>query len=887
VIQEPSGIFKGIRTKVFVGFGVVLFAVCVAAIINFVALSKMSNSVSILSEPDKKTIRLRALLGHLSNEEISVRAFSLTGDSQYLKLYHAFVDSAHAQLATLQTLIFYNDRELQLADSITLLAAQREVVLNSFLENRGKAMDRQEKKLSELTQKKFSGKEMKPIHAGNSPIAAESYSTDSIPAERIIVPAQNKADDVKSFFIFDWLKNFFGSNERKDEEEAAAKAKSPAWPFQDSHINSTTQQINAVVPVPKSLPFISPIIDTSAIQEMKSWSADELVLLQKNKKLMEQIRNKVNTLELTEEREKSEQAAEAKQNAINAAALIGVITILGLIGTLIFISLILRDVTRSNRLRTQLENERRRAEKLAKVKEEFLANMSHEIRTPLNVIIGFSEQLAKDVSQEKSKEFVNAIQKSSGHLLSIVNQILDYSKLEAGGSEREDISFSVHDLIHEVFESFRWKAAECGLLFSFFIDEKIPEILRGSAVSVKQILINLVSNAIKFTEQGSVIIHVSLEEENENSVIIAIQVRDTGIGIAPAALGKIFSAFTQSNGEITRKYGGTGLGLAITKKLSESLGGTIDVNSELTVGSVFTVRVPFRKSTQKTQNEESADTNSVPDSQTFFANKHILIVDDEEMNVKLCEIILENLGMKTRSASDGKEALEKFQNENFDLVLLDIQMPEMSGFEVVKSIRSLDDKLQRQIPVIALTANLFAENENQYAEAGFSDHLTKPFTEKQLLEKLEKFLPQGTMFSSKVESQNSSFKSNGKRYSLKYLEETSGANKEFISEMLGSFIANNNANIRRLHRALEEADYNSIHNVAHKMIPSFRYLELRELEAKLRSLELLAINADNIPASAELINQITLDSEALFPLLKNEIEELMNEKETVEPVRLI
>jgi len=609
-------------------------------------------------------------------------------------------------------------------------------------------------------------------------------------------------------------------------------------------------------------------------RQMQQWSADEVVMMQHDKMIMDGIHSRISQLEENESFITAQRASSASKVADSANQIMTVIGVLGILITIIFIYLILLDVTRSNRLRAQLVEERKRAEKLARAKEEFLANMSHEIRTPLNAIVGFADLLSGHSQNEKQEQYTEAIQRSSGHLLSLVNQILDFSKIEAGKLQQTNVQFDFHKLIREVHEDFRIKAAEKNIWFSYRIDNSVPQFVSGDPLSVKQIIINLASNALKFTDHGGVIITCILEEEKEDTVQIRIEVKDTGIGVAPEMLERIFDEFTQQDPEITRRFGGTGLGLTITKKLVEFLNGRIEVTSSQGAGSVFSVIMPFKKSAAPPVAEVKA-----PPIKNFFSlhNKCTLIVDDEEMNVMLCKIILESWGLKTDSAHNGKVAVEKIQNNDYDLVLLDLQMPEMSGIEVAQHIRSLADPRKKQVPLIALTANVYSHQQKNFSEAGFSDVLIKPFKERELFDRVKKFLlneEEEDKINSSVQNNNVTENTAGKLFSLEYLERTSGANRPFIIGMLQSFITNNSNHLQMLDEAIANTDWELLHRVTHKMIPSFRYLQVDEMESKLKVLEKISeekISWDKVP---EMISEIKLVTEKLFSLLELEIKVL-------------
>lgn len=827
---EQRGIVRGIQLKVLIGFGLVLLAVGFAGVLNFISLNRLVDSVKILAQPDEKLNYTRRLMGHLSNEENSVRSYTLTQDIQYLNTYHQLSDSVHYSLDQLKIVTRGNDQQSALTDSIQQLVTEREALLNQFIGKRKSDM----KKNTAVQEK---------------PAAVTSKWKDGATQ-----PASVGDSSKKSKGAFGWVKNIFGSSDKKEKKK-------------NQSIRDSLSRVSSVNKVP--------LASETFNKQIQKWSLDELVMLQQDKEVMDRIRSKIHMLEEIENSINSEQAAEASVVADSAHRIMTFIGIIGILSSLIFIYLILSDVARSNRLREQLVEERKRAEKLTRVKEEFLANMSHEIRTPLNAIVGFTEQLSKEEKKERQQEFLKAIENSSQHLLSIVNQILDFSRIESGKWQQEEAPFDFHELIREVHETLRIKATEKNIQFSYNIDESVPRFVKGASMSTKQIMINLVSNAIKFTEHGGVRIDCFANEETGDIVRIKTEVRDTGIGVAPEMQQKIFEEFTQHDPSITRRFGGTGLGLTITKKLTELLNGKIEIRSNEGVGSVFSLSIPFKKSGAPVRAEQEP---GVEQDLSFLQNKSVLIVDDEKMNIMLCKTILENRGIKTDSADNGAEALEKFQNHYYDLILLDVQMPGMSGIEVAQHIRVSGDEIKKRVPLIALTADVFSREKKEIAEAGFSEVLIKPFKEKELFYSMKKVLlpgedhPVETNVNDREHPQPK--KQNGKLFSLEYLEKTSGANDAFIVNMLQSFISNNHQHLQILDEAQAANDWNEIYRVTHKMIPSYRYLQVDEIESKLKLLEKISEEKTQLEKAPELIIEIRIITEKVFSLLKEEIKSL-------------
>lgn len=372
------------------------------------------------------------------------------------------------------------------------------------------------------------------------------------------------------------------------------------------------------------------------------------------------------------------------------------------------------------------------------LKSRFLANMSHELRTPLNSVIGFSEQLGKSSLDTEQKEQVRAIRRSSEMLLELVNEILDFSKYEIGKGNFESQPFFPLKEIQEVFNSMHVLAENKNiqLIDKVVLDKTL--CLTGDRLRLKQVVMNLLTNAIKFTADGEVRLSVQFDLEEKQKGILKVRVEDTGIGIVKKDLEYIFDEFYQSYSSSRSKQQGTGLGLAICKKIVELQGGKIEVSSVVDKGSVFSFEIPFLIV------EETEKAKTLPDKKTgpvtTLAGKRILLVDDNKMNVLLAQTILKKWEMIYDSAYDGKEALDLFKNNEYDLVLTDIQMPVMGGVELTHEIRYNGGPEKSDIPILGVTAHVLQENRDAYLKVGMNDLVLKPFLEKELIDKIKKYI---------------------------------------------------------------------------------------------------------------------------------------------------
>ena len=409
-------------------------------------------------------------------------------------------------------------------------------------------------------------------------------------------------------------------------------------------------------------------------------------------------------------------------------------------GVLLIVGGLWHRLRRLRRMRLELaqgnvaiRREKLRAERSEQVKDQFLANMSHEIRTPMNAIMGMTATLKRSEHLPEQERYLNAIAQSSDNLLVILNDILDLGRLEEGDIVLEAVPFEVRKVVEDVLEIMRFKAEEKGLALGAKVDEDLPQWLIGDPARLNQVLLNLVGNGIKFTERGGVDVSVSLRMMDLGVAQVRLQVRDTGIGIAPERQEQIFEEFTQAYSDTTRKYGGTGLGLTITKRLVELQNGTVSLESARDQGSTFTLDIPYPTapagSLVPTEGEQRGPVR--------LEGLHILLAEDNEFNVMVARDELEDLipGVRIDVVENGRSAVERVRETDYDLVLMDIQMPEMNGFQATEAIRALEGNKGRT-PIIAMTANVLESEVERSVQAGMDAFVPKPFRRKELLDKI-------------------------------------------------------------------------------------------------------------------------------------------------------
>lgn len=398
-------------------------------------------------------------------------------------------------------------------------------------------------------------------------------------------------------------------------------------------------------------------------------------------------------------------------------------------------SIILYDITKLETAIHDLEISRKAAEDASKAKSRFLATMSHEIRTPLNGIVGMAELLASSDSAEEQKAYLQVLQSCSDSLLGVINEILDFSKIEAGKMELDRSSFSLSSLMDITVRAFVHQTAGKDLKLTCDISPGIPEKLAGDPGKLRQILVNLIGNAVKFTEQGEIEVKAELAKDEGRQVVVLFSVRDTGTGIPEDQISSLFQSFHQIDGSFTRKYGGTGLGLVIVKSLVEMMGGNVNVESKPGEGSRFYFSIPF-------EIPENEEVRVLPGAGIEFPDREIsiLLAEDNMANRMLMVKLLEKKNLKADIAENGKMVLDKLKEKAFDLILMDIQMPEMDGYETTGTIRKNEEDTGRHIPIIALTANATEEDRDRCMSTGMDDYLAKPVKPQRLYECLKRHI---------------------------------------------------------------------------------------------------------------------------------------------------
>lgn len=814
------------------------------------ALDKLYN------EKDEVTLT-ENILGEIGELETRSRSYALTETPDDLELYVEKVKSTKAKIDTLYFESYGKSyhyevdtlRHLfrQKVESFRGLMALKSRLSNNYLDQAA---------LTVLT------KTQKSINKDSVLVPKQEIKTTTV--TRIETPDPPVEEEKES-----WLKSVFGKKEKEEildvpvrsevREETVVAYDSAYFGKVDTLITSVKSAIKAAEQARK---YNSRVLTQT-----------ELDLVNRDYSIVEKLRTiifKIRELETEDARiEKEETLATARGS-------FGSVIISAICGGVLAIALIyfvLRDILRSNRMQVELAIEKKKAEKLANVKEEFLANMSHEIRTPLNSILGFSEQMAgADMENEQRLKLQN-IRSSGEHLLMLVNDILDYSKIESGKLRLEKIGFKVQTVLNESLATLEHLAVAKGIELRFDIDEDLKKmIIKGDPIRLKQILINLAGNGVKFTDHGFVKISANVKEKTDEYIDLQFKVEDTGKGIEASKISSIFESFDQEDNSISRKYGGTGLGLTICRKLVQLQDGAISVKSEVNEGSTFSVDLRYGHSTKEEYNGKF-DPEHV---EINLEGKSLLLIDDDSMNHILLKPSLQRWGLTFESAYNGEDGISKALKRSYDFILVDLQMPGKSGEEVIEELVA-DKGANEHANIILCTANAMVKSYKPELLKLVSATLLKPFKEYEVAALL------GGLPAKTAEVEHVPEVGEKELYSLRNFKAYAGGDLDTLRQFLLSFIESNKESLEKLSQYLEEKDDGNVGDTAHKMKNTFGQLEAKAVMDQLEELEKLVDSSQPRKIVEERVEKTILFANEIFRLLEYDIKELEKEGHTSNP----
>jgi PAS domain S-box-containing protein len=551
-----------------------------------------------------------------------------------------------------------------------------------------------------------------------------------------------------------------------------------------------------------------------------------------------------------------------------------------------------KDITERKRMEEELKQAKAAAEAANVAKSQFLASMSHELRTPMNAILGMTDLALQEPLSDRLRDYLQTARESGDLLLNLLNEVLDLSRIEAGRFELEATPFSPQQTVEQVVRTLRVRADEKGLALSCELAEDLPNLLIGDSLRLRQVLMNLIGNAIKFTPTGKIAVRAAVQTRGTETVSLKFSVSDTGIGIAPEHRERLFAPFTQADASTTRRYGGSGLGLTISKRLVDLMGGTIWLESQLGQGSTFhfTVTLPTAKPSSTGRERQLAGRDGAsPQLATAPARGlRVLLVEDTPANQKLVHYLLSNRGHTVVVAENGRESLDRLTAEDFDLVLMDVQMPEMDGFQATAAIRALPDVRKARIPVVAMTAHALRGDAERCLAAGMDSYLSKPIDGHELIALVERLsgpesptledggqlAREGALSRTSAAQKTSEPASENARteavFDLGEAVRRCFDNLDMFQKMVGCLFDESDPLVAQMMAAIEHNDAASLADNVHRLKGTVVYLGAKPTADVTLRIEQLA-KAGDMPKAAEAIDELNRQlkylKEALAPHL--------------------
>jgi signal transduction histidine kinase/CheY-like chemotaxis protein len=811
------------EVKVALFFLFTTIIVVATGILAFRNLSRLSEIVRKSNTPELKLLLLKGVNTDISSAESSVKSFALTSDPEYLQLYKSSLEGLGDKISKLDTLTSDNAVQNNKLDSMGAALNEKISLLEGYvsLEKRGLIINELNLLAAKLDEKR-------------NKVASE------------------KEPEVPKANIF---KKLFSRKEKKKEQKTLKSTKKAE--------DTRKKQLSLLDEVKSDVSEVKKKQST----KLRSFDTHELSLTQKNKLLSDRIRSLVTSMEVIEIKAANDLMVLNEQRHKDTNRMIAIFSmaaslLLFTTGWIIFIN-----VRKRKEYEKALIKARNEAENYSSMQEIFLANMSHEIRTPMNAISGFTDQVLQTNLSGQQRTYLDIVRKSVTHLLVIINDILDYSRLKAGKLVIEQINFAPKEVLTDAVTLINESAVKKGITLDLIYDEKTPPILNGDPSRLKQILINLIGNSVKFTKQGYVKVEVTTQKNAGKTTELQLKISDSGIGIEAENLKRIFDPFEQAHTSTNRTYGGSGLGLSITKKLVEIQQGSIQISSVSGSGTTVHVTLPYSIGNELTEQKS----NDLAIIKSILQSKRILIADDEEWNIKLLQAIFNKLEIRIQTVNSSTRVLELIEQEDYDLIILDLRMPEIDGIETTRKIRAMKPEYKSLVPVIILTASANNRHLKACKEAGVNAILTKPFNELDLLEKMVQITEGGSFV---VDHSITPFQSTSaakhELYSLSHLQKLANNDKVFLTDMIQTFINNLSSSIEIINQSLQQNNLLAIADAAHKICPSCRFVEANILLKHFKMIENHA-NEGSIDSIISLLPEVTIEAGKISEALQKEL----------------
>ncbi|QYA25116.1 response regulator [Gramella sp. MT6] len=778
---------RSITAKVVTGYVIVAILAALAVWYVYNQVISYSEIAQSNTENNRQLILVSEITTDLNESENTSRRLIQTGKEEDLDLYNSQIDSIEFKL-----------RELE--------QTYEEIDLENEVDSISKLLDQKTQNLKEL-------------------VALRDSDRNTNYYSRVL----NELKKIDESFADDDYEQRFANLE---PHQRRVLIRLLEYAKEDNAQELTNQRLDSLV---SSVKKVLSELEMANRQFRNEVNQKENELLNNDMILNQQLQSLLAGLE-QKERENTVQRAETFQNMLNKTSNIIIIgSCIILLTILYFIINIIGDITRSQRYRVQLEEAKDFAESLLASREQFMAAITHDLRSPLTTVMGYTDLIQKTDLSEKQKHYLTQIKKSSEFILRLVNDLLDLSKLEAGKMLIENLSFNPKKLIHDTVNNIIPAEKKKDVEIVIEVSEGTNVQIQSDPFRIKQILANLISNAWKFTEKGKIVIAAELKKSTGENHILEIRVKDSGIGISKEMQENIFEEFSQENSSIEKRFGGSGLGLAITKRLTQLLDGEIKLESVQGKGSEFTILIPVIKLSETREEPERAKTE-LEDAETAnidASGMKALVIDDEPGQLSLTVELAQSMGFEIDTAENGKIGLEKLHAGDYDIVLTDIQMPILDGFDLITTIRS-NEKF-KDLPVIALSGRTDIEKE-VYTEVGFNNKLLKPYKPTELKQNIAELL-QLNYKEEEITAAIDNDRLRSDNYDLTDIYEFSGRDEDAMQTIIQAFLDGAQQSMQDLKTAYKEKDTDKMGKLAHRMLPMLRQMKANEVIAILMKLE--------------------------------------------------
>lgn len=829
------------KVKFSITQGFLMIMLLILALVSAIGFVTYREFVKVLDnakesgKPDPTVALTKNLIFSVTDAENKVKTYTLTEDSIFIVQYQNIRSEINNQLSVLDTIQFNTPKERAQLDTLSKYVQFKLNIYDSLL----------------VLQNEF--RVQQALERVNRTIEGAVEEVPSFVQPETNDPSKTseaETEEERKFLFFKLKSRSKKSRRKKNEEEPVPSITvTPTEIPTEIRVNYETVK-NNLAQIQNSETSRE---EQQLMQEYQLLELDKLYSAQLSK-ILAQLENKGL---------KRDQKRGAKTKAIVQKANVQIVIFCLLISVLLVITsyTIIRYISRSNRYRKILKRAKTEAESLAQAKEHFVATVSHEIRTPMNIISGFTEQLSHSKLDKQQRDQLGTVIKASSHLLQLINEVLDFTKLQNYKLELESRNFKLRETINEVRDLMTPLAADKDIDLEFIVAKDTPDILLGDSIRLSQMLINVTSNAVKFTDKGMVSVSVAPLQIGDKVAILEFAITDTGIGMSPEKIERVFEAFEQAEASTSRTYGGTGLGLSITKKLIELHNGSVEVHSKENVGTEIVIEIPY--TIGEMDNKETKD--SANRLYPSIRGKYFLIADDEVFNRKLIVTILNKFEAKVDEAENGNQAVELAMKNKYDLILMDARMPQMDGVDATKAIRI--EGLNADTYIIALSAAVTSEDKKAYLRAGMNAVLGKPFRESELLK----------IMSDPLSSNDPNTMDKSIQLDFEGIRSLSGQDDSFFVEMLETFIRGTENGIEEMNQLRINGNIKRVGEVAHRISAPCKHMEATTLYGVLKEIENLAQNEAPSPEQVEIL--LTQASELCNATVKAVQKELNRQKE--------